>query len=96
MWLIDFCHRHSSACLEMAESCGETDTERRKAWVDLAKEWSRLPEETVLRKAGAGALVQAIMKSRADEPVAAVLESPRNASKASDEGLGSPVKSQTL
>jgi hypothetical protein len=73
MWLIDFCHRHSSACLEMAESCGDTDTERRKAWLDLAKEWSRLPEETVLRKAGAGALVQAIMKSRTDEPDAAVL-----------------------
>jgi len=77
----------------MAESCGDTDTERRKAWLDLAKEWSQLPEETVLRKAGAAALVQAIIKSRADEPVAAI---PRNASKASDEGLGSPVKSQPL
>jgi hypothetical protein len=39
-------------------------------------EWRQLPEETVLRKAGAAALVQAIMKSRADEPVAAI---PRNA-----------------
>jgi hypothetical protein len=60
----------------MAESFGDTDTERRKEWLDLATEWSRLPEETVLRKAGAAALVQAIMKSRADEPVAAVLVDP--------------------
>jgi hypothetical protein len=52
----------------MAESCADTDTERRKAWLELAKQWSRLPEETVLRKAGAAAVVQAIMRARPDEP----------------------------
>ena len=60
----------------MAESCADTDTERRKAWLDLAKQWSRLPEETVLRKAGAAALIQGMMRSRADEPRAAALVGP--------------------
>jgi hypothetical protein len=41
MWLIDFCHRRSTECIEMAESYGDSDTERRKAWLDLAKQWSR-------------------------------------------------------
>ena len=68
MWLIDFCHKHSTECMEMAESCADTDTERRKAWLDLARQWSRLPEETVLRKAGGAALVQGFMRPRADEP----------------------------
>jgi hypothetical protein len=72
MWLIDFCHRHSTACIEMAESCADTDAERRKAWLELAKQWSRLPEETVLRKAGAAAVIQAIMRSRAGEAAALV------------------------
>jgi hypothetical protein len=76
MWLIDFCHRRSTACIEMAESCADADTERRKAWLELAKQWSRLPEETVLRKAGAAAVIQAIMRSRAGEPRAAALVGP--------------------
>src|SRR5580704_17012065 len=63
-WLIDFCHRRSTECIKMAESCADADTERRKVWLDHAKQWSRLPEETVLRKAGAAAVVQAIMRSR--------------------------------
>jgi hypothetical protein len=76
MWLIDFCHRRSNACIEMAESCADTDTERRKAWLDLAKQWSRLPEETLLRKAGAAAVVAAIMRSPADPPPASPLVGP--------------------
>jgi hypothetical protein len=60
MRLIDICHKRWTACIEMAESCADTDNERRKAWLELAKQWSRLPEETVLRKA---ALVRAISRS---------------------------------
>jgi hypothetical protein len=63
MWVIDFCHRHSAECIQMAESCADSDTERRKAWLELAKQWSRLPEETMLRKGGAGVLVHAMMWS---------------------------------
>jgi hypothetical protein len=76
MWLIDFCHRHSSACIEMAESCADTDSERRKAWLELAKQWSRLLETTVLRKAGAAAVIQAMMRSGAGEPRAVSLVGP--------------------
>jgi hypothetical protein len=76
MWLIDFCHNRSTECIKMAESCADIDTERRKAWLDLAKQWSRLPEETVLRKAGAAALVHGMMRSRADQSPAAALIGP--------------------
>ena len=76
MWVIDFCHKRSTECIEMAESCADTDTERRKAWLDLARQWSRLPEETVLRKAGAAALVHGMMRWRADQSLAAALIGP--------------------
>jgi len=79
MWLLDFCHKHSTECIEMAESCADTDTERRKAWLELARQWSRLPEETVVRKAGAAALVHGMMRSRADESLAAALIGPAQA-----------------
>jgi len=76
MWLMDFCHKHSTECIEMAESCADTDPDRRRAWLDLARQWSRLPEETVLRKAGAAALVHGMMRSRADRSLAAALIDP--------------------
>jgi len=50
VWLIDFCHRRSAECIQMAESCADDDTARRRAWLELAKQWGRLPEETVLAK----------------------------------------------
>jgi hypothetical protein len=50
VWLIDFCHRRSAECIQMAESCADDDTARRHAWLELAKQWGRLPEETVLAK----------------------------------------------
>jgi hypothetical protein len=50
MWVIDFCHRRSAECVEMAETCADSDVERRKAWLKLARHWSRLPEEIVVQR----------------------------------------------
>jgi len=41
MWAIDFCAKRSSDCVQMAEEC--EDAERRRAWLDLAKEWVNEP-----------------------------------------------------
>jgi hypothetical protein len=43
MWIIDFCARRSSDCIEQAEACG--DAERRQAWLHLARQWAQVPEE---------------------------------------------------
>ena len=45
MWAIDFCNRRSSDCIQMAEDC--EDSERRRAWLDLAKEWVKLSEQVI-------------------------------------------------
>jgi len=37
MWIVEFCARHSSDCVQMAEEC--TDAERRRAWLQLAQRW---------------------------------------------------------
>jgi hypothetical protein len=51
MWALDFCANRSSDCVQMAEECGD-DAERRRAWLDLAREWVKLSEEVVARNYG--------------------------------------------
>jgi hypothetical protein len=47
MWAIDFCAKRSNDCVQMAEE-GD-DAERRRAWLDLAKEWVKLSEDVIAR-----------------------------------------------
>jgi hypothetical protein len=42
MWIIEFCARHSSDCVQIAEEC--TDAERRRAWLQLAQHWVQVAE----------------------------------------------------
>jgi len=55
VWFIDFCHRRSAECIQIAEGCADSDMARRRAWLELAKQWGRLPEETVLARRAGGA-----------------------------------------
>jgi len=48
MWAIDFCAKRSSDRLQIAEEC--TDAGRRRAWLELAREWVKLSEEVVAPK----------------------------------------------
>jgi hypothetical protein len=48
MWIIDFCARRSSDCVQQAEACN--DAERRQAWLHLAKEWSEVADGVVAFK----------------------------------------------
>jgi hypothetical protein len=50
MWAIDFCAKRSNDCVPMVEECD--DAERRRAWLDLAKEWVKLSEEVIARNYG--------------------------------------------
>ena len=50
MWAIDFCAKRSSDCLQVAEECD--DAERRRAWLELAREWAKLSEEVMARNYG--------------------------------------------
>ena len=50
MWAIDFCTKRSNDCTQIAEECD--DAERRRAWMDLAKEWVKLSEEVIARSYG--------------------------------------------
>ena len=43
MWMVEFCARHSSDCVQMAEEC--TDAERRRAWLKLAQHWVQVAED---------------------------------------------------
>ena len=43
MWITDFCARHSSDCVQIAEEC--TDAERRRAWLQLAQRWVQVAED---------------------------------------------------
>jgi hypothetical protein len=45
MWAIDFCAKRSSHCIEMAEECD--GAERRRAWLNLAREWVKLSEDVI-------------------------------------------------
>ena len=45
MWVIDFCEKRSGDCMQIAEEC--TDAGRRRAWLELAREWVKLSEEVV-------------------------------------------------
>ena len=46
MWAIDFCAKRSTDCVQMAEECGD-DAERRRAWLNLAREWVKLSEDVI-------------------------------------------------
>jgi hypothetical protein len=48
MWVLDFCVKHSSECVHMAEEC--TDAEQRRAWLALAKEWVQLADEVGFKR----------------------------------------------
>jgi hypothetical protein len=48
MWIIDFCARRSSDCVQQAEACN--DAERRQAWLHLAEEWSEVADGVVAFK----------------------------------------------
>ena len=50
MWALDFCNKRSSDCIQIAEDC--SDAERRRAWLDLAREWVKLSEEVVASSHG--------------------------------------------
>ena len=50
MWAIDFCAKRSSDCMQVAEECD--DAERRRAWLELAREWVKLSEEVIARNYG--------------------------------------------
>jgi hypothetical protein len=43
VWVIEFCARHSSDCVQMAEEC--TDAERRRAWLQLAQRWVQVADD---------------------------------------------------
>jgi hypothetical protein len=51
MWAIDFCAKRPNDCVQVAEECGD-DAERRRAWLNLPKEWVKLSEEVVARNYG--------------------------------------------
>jgi hypothetical protein len=53
MWAIDFCAKRSRDRVQVAEECGD-DAERRRAWLNLPKEWVKLSEDVI-----AGTLVGA-------------------------------------
>jgi hypothetical protein len=48
MWIIDFCEKRLTECLRMSDSFADSDKERQRAWLELAKQWGRVPEETLL------------------------------------------------
>src|SRR5689334_9540547 len=50
MWALDFCHRRSSDCMQIAEDC--EDAQRRRAWLELAREWVKLSEVVVASNHG--------------------------------------------
>ena len=52
MWILDFCVKHSSECVQMAEEC--TDAERRRAWLALAKDWVQLADEIGFKRGDHG------------------------------------------
>jgi hypothetical protein len=43
VWIVEFCARHSSDCVRMAEEC--TDAERRRAWLQLAQHWVQVADD---------------------------------------------------
>jgi hypothetical protein len=43
MWIAEFCARHSSHCVQIAEEC--TDPERRRAWLQLAQGWVQVADD---------------------------------------------------
>jgi hypothetical protein len=43
VWIVEFCARHSSDCVQMAEEC--TDAERRRAWLQLAQHWVQVADD---------------------------------------------------
>ena len=43
MWIVEFCARHSSHCVQAAEEC--TDAERRQAWLRLAQGWVQVADQ---------------------------------------------------
>jgi hypothetical protein len=45
---MDFCEKHSNDCAQMAAEF--TDAERRRAWLQLAKEWVELAEQVALTR----------------------------------------------
>jgi hypothetical protein len=49
MWIVDYCDKRLTECLRMSETFAHTDQERQRAWLDLAKQWGRLPEEILLK-----------------------------------------------
>ena len=51
MWIIDYCEKRLTECLRMSDSFANSDTERQRAWLELAKQWGNLPEETLLAPA---------------------------------------------
>jgi hypothetical protein len=48
MWIVDYCDKRLTECLRMSETFAGTDQERQRAWLELAKQWGRLPEEIIL------------------------------------------------
>jgi hypothetical protein len=43
MWINEFCARHSSDCVQMAEECAEE--EQRRAWLELAQRWIQVADD---------------------------------------------------
>jgi hypothetical protein len=43
VWIVEFCARHSSDCVQMAEEC--TEAERRRAWLELAQRWVQVADD---------------------------------------------------
>jgi len=50
MSIMDYCEKRLAECLQMSDSFADTDKERQRAWFELAKQWGRLPEETLLAR----------------------------------------------
>jgi len=50
MWIVNYCDKRLTECLRMSETFADTDKERQRAWLELAKQWGRLPEEIVLNQ----------------------------------------------
>ena len=69
MWIIDFCARRSSDCVEQAEACG--DAERRQAWLHLAREWAQVADRVVVPNRSKGAPVGEAVETEPQATVAA-------------------------
>jgi len=50
MWIIDYCEKRLTECLRMSDSFANSDTERQRAWLELAKQWGTCRKKRFWRR----------------------------------------------